>query len=102
MTSLSMIGKEKELFQFMKENGYPIYHLSNIFKRDIEYGIRDYYRTHIKKDVGTLSSRSLAKELIEYLLTQNIFSPLATNTWILNMPEFLNQPIKAEPQKEAA
>ena len=102
MTSLSMIGKEKELFHFMKDNGYPIYHLSNIFKRDIEYGIRDYYRTHLKKDIGTLMSRSLAKELIEHLLTQNTFSPLASNTWILNMPEFLNQPKQAEPQKAAA
>lgn len=92
MTAESMIGKEKILFEFMKSTGYPVFHLSNIFLRDIEYGIRDYYRVTLRKDIGARESIRLAKELILDLEMKKIISPLSGSTWIMNMPEFLNKP----------
>lgn len=100
MPTPSMTGKVPELFTFMKEQGYPIFHMSNIFLRDIEYGIRDYYRVTTKKDIGTRESRRLAQELVAHLLKNNLMSPLGEKTWLLNMPEFLNKP--KEEAKEAA
>ncbi len=105
MTDLSVVGKEKELFTFMKEKGYPIFHLSNIFLRDIEYGIRDYYRAHTKKDIGTRTSILLASEFVKALEEKNIIAPLSKNTWLLQMPEFLNKPkeeTQGKPVEKAA
>ncbi len=97
MPTPSITGNVHELFTFMKEQGYPIFHMSNIFLRDIEYGIRDYYRVATKKDIGTREARRLAAELVDYLLKNNLMTPLNQKTWILNMPEFLNKP-KEEPK----
>lgn len=100
MPTPSITGNVHELFTFMKERGYPIFHMSNIFLRDLEYGIRDFYRAATKKDIGTRESRRLAGELVEHLLKNNLISPLNRTTWILNMPEFLNK-AKEEPKAAA-
>lgn len=97
----SIIGKEKELFTFMKEHGYPIFHLSNMFLRDIQYGIRDYYRKSYNKDIGTRKSDAFAKDFITDLESKSILQRFTHNTWILHMEDFLN-PMKVEEKKEAA
>ena len=100
MPDKSMIGKEEELLSFMKDNGFPVFHQSNIFFRDVEYGIRDYYRVNLKKDIGMRESAKLADEFVKALEQKNIFQPLTPNTWLLNMPQFLNQPKETPPTPE--
>ena len=97
----SIIGKEKELFAFMKENGYPIFHQSNMFLRDIQYGIRDYYRSTYHKDIGSRKSDAYAKDFITDLESKGLLKRFTHNTWILQMIEFLNPP-KVEEKKETA
>ncbi len=102
MTVPSIIGRELELFHFMKDNGYPVFHKSNMFLRDLEYGIRDFYRANNKVDIGSRKADTYAAELITDLLAKGIFTPFSRGTWTLNLPEFLNQPKKEEPKAEAA
>lgn len=101
MATPSVVGKEKELFEFMKQEGYPIFHQSNLFLKDVEYGIRDFYRTRTKKDIGTRESKRLAAELLKYLEANGHLRLLSEHTWLLNMPEFLNKP-KETPAAEPA
>jgi hypothetical protein len=96
----TILGKEKELFTYMKHEGYPVFHMSNIFLRDIQYGIRDYYRSTYRKDIGTRKSDAMAKDFIADLESKGVLLRSNINTWILQMPEFLNPP-KAEEKKEA-
>lgn len=97
----SVIGKEKELLTFMKAHGYPVFHQSKIFLRDIQYGIRDYYRATYKKDIGSRNSDAFAKDFIEDLESKGLLTRFTQSEWILQMKEFLNPP-KAEEKKEAA
>lgn len=96
----SIVGKEKELFTFMKQRGYPVYHMSNMFLRDIQYGIRDYYRTTFGKDIGSRKSDTFAENFIADMESKGLLRRFTHNTWILLMPEFLN-PAKTEEKKEA-
>jgi hypothetical protein len=34
-------ANSKDVLEFLKER-YPLYHLSNIFFRDVHYGVREY------------------------------------------------------------
>ena len=97
----SVIGKERDIFTFMKKNGFPVYHKSNIFLRDIEYGIRAYFLDKTKEDIGTRKAGDFAAELIRDLEKRSLFVPFSEGTWTLNMEEFLN-PKKVEAPKTAA
>jgi hypothetical protein len=97
----SIIGKERELFRFMKEHGYPVFHKSNMFLRDLQFGIRDYHRASSKVDIGSRNADKFAAELIDDLVRKGIFIPMDKNTWMLVMEEFLVPPKKEEPKTEA-
>lgn len=97
-----VIGREKELFTFLKQHGYPIYHQSNIFLRDIQYGIRDYYRATFHKDIGSRKSDAFAEKLIRHLESIGSLKRSTDTVWILQMPEFLNPPKAEEKKTESA
>jgi hypothetical protein len=97
----SVIGKEKEILTFMKRNGFPVFHKSNIFFRDIEYGIRSYFLDTLKEDIGTRKTGEFAGDLIKDLEKRGMLKPFSEGTWILNMPEFLNQKKVDEPKPAA-
>jgi hypothetical protein len=94
-------GKELDILRFMKQNGFPVFHMSNIFLRDIQYGIRDFYRATERIDIGSRESDACAHAMITHLESNGMLVPFRPNTWILHIEEFLNPP-KVEEKKEAA
>lgn len=102
MTLPSIQGKELDLLRFMKQNGYSVFHLSNIFLRDFQYGVRDYFRATIGKDIGSRGSDALAAQAIAALEKEGILLPSMRNTWLLHREEFLNQPKEPATQEAAA
>jgi hypothetical protein len=97
-----IIGRERELFTFMKANGFPVFHQSNIFLRDIQYGVRDFCRTTFKKDIGTRKSDALAEKIIRDLESKGVLQRFTDGVWILQMQEFVNPPKVEEKKAEAA
>jgi hypothetical protein len=91
----SFVGKEENIFRYMLDNGYPVYHLSNLFYRDVQYAIRDYFRDHHGKDIGWRISDRMARELVEDLERRGVLRPQATNTWVL-----FDERYRLPPQKE--
>lgn len=71
------------LFHFMRENNFPVYHLSNMFFRDMEYAIRDYVRAQEGRDIGGREAGRLASVFVADLEKQKILRPHGRNTWIL-------------------
>ncbi len=94
-------GREQDLLTFMKENGYPVFHRSNIFLRDVQYGVRDYYRDRHGIDIGSRESDYIAGAVIKALEADGRLNRISEMVWILNMEEFLN-PVKDPEKKEAA
>ncbi|MCF8242765.1 MAG: hypothetical protein K9J16_15410 [Melioribacteraceae bacterium] len=73
---------EDIFFGFMKEK-YPIFFNSNIFLRDLQYGIRSYFE---KKDIDIdypLAER-LAHSYAEHLENDNKFIKISGNAWKVN------------------
>ena len=102
MASQIILGKEIALFDFMKENGFPIFHRSNIFLRDIQYGIRDYFRATEKVDVGSRDADRLAAELIQSLEAKGQLLKQSDMRWLLNIEQYLNAPKPEEKKAEPA
>lgn len=94
-------GKELDILRFMKQNGFPVFHMSNIFLRDIQYGIRDFFRATERIDIGSRESDACAHAMINRLESQGMLVPFRAHTWLLHNEEFLNPP-KVEEKKEAA
>lgn len=70
---------------YMKEK-YPVYNKSNIFIRDIEHGIKNFFE---KKDVKIKYSEleKVTDELIVFMEGKGIIRKLRENTWLFTKEE---------------
>ncbi|MCZ7555894.1 MAG: hypothetical protein M5R41_05775 [Bacteroidia bacterium] len=100
----NIIGRDTELLDFMREHGFPVFHLSNIFYRDFQYGVRDYFRAKEGVDVGTRKADDIARQVIADLEQRSILRPHSRNTWILHHERYLRPRVvkEAAASKEAA
>jgi len=98
----SFVGRETELFDFMRDQGYGLYHLSNVFLRDIQYAVRDYHRVHERKDIGTRASDRIARELVDDLEKREILRRQAEKTWVLYDERYRLPSQKEQEDSEAA
>jgi len=90
----------KEVLLFLKER-YPLFHMSNVFFRDMHYGIREYLEKKGMK-IGYGAAEDVAREFITELEGQKILAPVDGQTWTLHYPEFRKPQVKAaEPAKPA-
>ncbi|MDH7514929.1 MAG: hypothetical protein QHI48_03495 [Bacteroidota bacterium] len=92
MSTHSLDGKERELLAFMREKGYPVHHKSNLFLRDVQYGVRDFFRAKYGIDIGTRKSDALAEEVITKLEAEGRLQRLSDTTWLLDMEDFQEEP----------
>ncbi len=76
----------KEVLQFLKQR-YPLFHLSNVFFRDLHYGIREYLEQKGMK-MGYSAGEEVAREFIRELEGQKILVPVDSQTWTLHYPDF--------------
>ncbi len=74
---------------------YPIFHQSNVFLRDIQYGIQAFL-----KDEGMIvaygTAENLAWKFIGQLMSLGIFLPIDQQSWVVNYPGF------RKPQRQPA
>lgn len=85
----------EEFLKFMKEH-YPLYHLSNVFVRDIEYAIKNYFLNKGKK-ISFAEAEYLAQRFADFLVEKGIFKAVKNEfnrVWTLNYPEFKKQSVK--------
>lgn len=96
----SFIGRERELFDFMRQRGIPVYHLSNLFMRDIQAAIRDFSRDKNDKDLGTREIDRLASEFASDLEKRNVIVAFRPNTYTLHMEDYQLKPAIEESRVE--
>ena len=67
---------------------FPIFHNSNFFFRDFQYGLKGFL-----EEKGTSLSdnnlASLAKQFSEYYENEGIFVKTSTQGWKINYPDFI-------------
>lgn len=69
---------------------YPLFHNSNFFFRDLQYGLRKFLE---KKGIiiSYPESEELTKKLAGYLEEKEILIKVSSSTWKVNYPEFVTQ-----------
>ncbi|MFZ0452999.1 MAG: hypothetical protein WCE54_20665 [Ignavibacteriaceae bacterium] len=74
---------------YLKAN-YPLFHNSNFFFRDLQYGLRKFLE---KKGivVSYPGSEELTKKLAVYLEEKEILVKISSSTWRVSYPEFVTQ-----------
>lgn len=82
-TAIEYLKENLETFlSYMKEK-YPFFNNSNIFLRDIQYGVKHFYELKNEK-LPYRNVEEISRELIKMLESKGILTKLNKNTWILN------------------
>ena len=77
-----LISNKKLFFNFMKEK-YPVFKESNIFFRDLQYAIRNYYMKK-GKTIDYQKAEKIALEFIENLVNRGELKKISNNAWKVN------------------
>lgn len=66
---------------------FPLFHKSNFFFRDLQFGIKSFYE---KKGIilSYSESENLARMISEYLERESIFIKTSRQGWRVNYPEY--------------
>lgn len=93
MNEVKNILKNKFEFLNYLKSKFPLIHNSNLFFRDLHYGIMSYLIEHNKK-INYTKCEKFAEEIGLEFEKAGIFKKIDNKTWMLNYPEF------ALPRKE--
>jgi len=79
-------NNDEILLKFLKAK-FPVFHNSNFFFRDLQYGIRSFLE---KKDIfiSYKESEKLAGDIAEHFTGKGIFQRVNNQGWKVNYPEF--------------
>lgn len=92
---------DREVLEFLKRR-YPLYHLSNVFLRDVQFGIQAMLAEGGRR-VGYREAERLARGLVGRLEREGVLRPIDRQTWVLHYEPFRKAPVKpAATEKPAA
>jgi hypothetical protein len=85
--NLELLKREDESFLGFLKAKYPMFHNSNFFYRDLQYGIRSFME---KKDIDITYTEAgrLADAISEEFENKGIFVRVNKTGWKINFPEF--------------
>lgn len=96
-----ILTNEKEVLTYLKAK-YPLYHLSNVFFRDIQYGIQSFLERK-RMAVRYPEAEKIAISFVNQLEREKILTRIDQQSWVLHYPEFKKPAAKpAAPAKPAA
>lgn len=84
-----LITEERTVLNYLKSK-YPLFHRSNVFFRDIQFGIKHYLENREIRLKYT-ESEILAQEFIKHLQSKGILRKISDQIYLLNYPEFAAQ-----------
>jgi len=93
-------SNREQFFSFMKEK-YPFINKSNVFLRDMQYGVKNFFERKSVK-LSYTNVEKATSSLIEMLEKEGILFKLSENTWKLNYaPKEEAKPEETKPGGEA-
>jgi hypothetical protein len=85
---LLLLKKETVVFLNYLKARFPLFHNSNFFFRDLQYGIKQFFEMK-NLDITYPESEILAKEFGAYLEGEGILLRVNDQGWKLNYTEFV-------------
>ena len=95
-----ILERDKEFLKFIKGR-FHFYHLSNVFFRDLHYGVMAFLEQHSVKH-SYPSAEDATRSIIAHFEGQSIFRRIDERTWLLHYPEFKAVSSKPAPARPAA
>ncbi|MDI6803829.1 MAG: hypothetical protein QME58_08285 [Bacteroidota bacterium] len=82
-----IIQNSHEFLKYLKFK-FSLYHKSNIFLRDVHYGVIHFLK---EKNINVSHSKSevISSEVLKYYEKENILKKIDSRTWMLNYEEFI-------------
>jgi hypothetical protein len=91
----------RRFLDFLRKNRYAVYHRSNLFFRDFQYGLWRYLKENRTK-ISYAEMEKVAREVIDAWERQGTIRRIDHQSFELNMPEYVMVwPAKEAPAKEA-
>jgi hypothetical protein len=87
-----LLSRHDQLLVFLKSK-FKLYHLSNVFFRDLHYGIWEYLE-HNGFVFNYGESEEIARIGIAMLEKAGILKKLDDRTWLLQYPQFKQRPVQ--------
>jgi hypothetical protein len=87
-----ILNNESEVLTFLRAR-YPLYHLSNVFFRDVQYGIQTLLDRKSMR-VNYREAERIARDFVARLERKRTLVPIDRQTWALHYPEFRTPPVK--------
>lgn len=84
---LELIKSEKEILLAYLKAKFPLFNNSNIFYRDIQFGIRSFLEMKNYK-VTYKQSEDLANEFAQMLVNDSVLERVNEQAWKVKKPEF--------------
>jgi hypothetical protein len=81
-----IVDNQKDFLKYLKSK-FPLYHLSNIFFRDLHYGVMNYLMAY-KEKVRYYEGEEVARAVATKFEKSGIFKRVDNQTWLLIYPEF--------------
>jgi hypothetical protein len=78
-----------ELFSYMREIHKPVFHNSNVFLRDVQYSIQDYFEDRQGKTIRDTDAVKMAEEVARAFERKGIFKKVNPQGFVLNFPELV-------------
>ncbi len=82
-------GNPEVLLGFMRRTRKPVFHKSNVFFRDIEYAIRDYFDTVEREPVSLPEAERMAQEVVELYTKRGLLRKVNNQAYLLESPEWI-------------
>jgi hypothetical protein len=96
-----VVEKYVEVLRYLKSR-FPMYHCSNFFFRDVQYGIKAMLEERGVR-VSYVEAEASARAFVEKLEREKIFSPIDRQTWVVRYPDFRTESVRpAAPAKTGA
>jgi hypothetical protein len=95
-----ILDHRSEVLTFLKSR-FPLYHHSNIFFRDIQYGIQLFLERK-KINARYPEAEQIAHEFVSALEREGVLIAIDRQSWSLNYPEFRTPSSKPAPAARPA
>ncbi len=81
-----IIGNQVEFLHHLKSK-YPLFHLSNVFFRDIHFGVYEFLKKK-KVKIGYTEAEAVTRDVALEFEKRNILKKLDNQTWMLHYADF--------------
>jgi hypothetical protein len=78
-----------ELFSFMREMRKPVFHNSNVFLRDVQYAIQEYFEYRDGVTIKNFEAESLARDVTRELERKGVLKRVNPQGFIVNFPDLV-------------